>query len=1139
MKRIYTLLTMLLLVCVGAQADVSSIGIGSSESIKSNGIFYKNGEVISTSAWCDQVVIGPITLAGSISSFNGRFEVVNNGVPTLTISVPDGQTISSYTLGAKICPTGTSTCTAAAGGEGITLNTANYTTISASGVNSQTATINFTGTGDNNGECIIEISDFVVDIEGYDGSAYKLTDYTHVINAANGQFYSGNTIKTWTSGDLLYANKWLSTETTPQMTLYTGTSTVGGGSNNIVLDAAFRIHTDTYTITVPEAMRYRIKGYIITAYTGYTSNISTITPQGQTARKISTDPSKPTTIFVDGLSATSAVFTVSTGKPWINITSFKVAYDDLISVTNNTLDELAKIPSYSTVATSTKSSVASLHNLADIQTTVNEALDINVAFGNCNTSNPIRYLATTGTNVTGSIFSTDAAWKLTNYNATEGTFNIYNAAHETYVGPLPSEYNTAAIATTNAENAGRYTITGTTAGDAGGAGKIIFHRPDFNGSYDCIHYQTANSIAVRWGASATASQWDVNNVYSLSYGHYKITDVENPSTEGATLFASSKDYYLSGTSIEYADPLDALSPVTSLNSKPTDGAITSDVVVNYYYEQDATLPFTTSTISGGVLDNPTWYYIKINDLAVYPSGDRMVVDGSSTGMHYERWCFVGDAINGVQIYAESKGVAYPLNISSMANNDNVRISSTSTNTRWFVEGSTLSNLKFYQKSGSNSFYLNQLGGVGGGSSWYWRVGLWSSGSNIVLSPADTDLPEGWALESINTITADVAFVNANTLGYPTNAARTPLQTALTNFGISSSYTNYTSMLSAYETYLATTDIVKPSKGFYRIKSSASWASAPNKYLVGVNSTKYTERAAYDGEAGNSALSIWYYDGTYLTNYGNGGYKAVSSDNKLKNSTTVSEGTRVSFERASGKNEWQAFNIKFNTNRYLYTKSTTEDDVTYYYTDSGTSINSEYGYVFNVEPVTELPITVNQVGDKYYATLYMPIPVSISGSTAYTLAFTDDGQWLTPTAVDGNVPAEQPVVLVGTSGTVTANVQSTAGEQIDSPLSGTLAAKTVAAETDYFLGMFEGNVGFYKWAGTTLKGFRAYLPAGELPAAARGFAINWDDEVTGIGDATQLKQKAESRKQVFDLQGRRVENPQRGLYIVNGRKVVVK
>jgi hypothetical protein len=47
------------------------------------------------------------------------------------------------------------------------------------------------------------------------------------------------------------------------------------------------------------------------------------------------------------------------------------------------------------------------------------------------------------------------------------------------------------------------------------------------------------------------------------------------------------------------------------------------------------------------------------------------------------------------------------------------------------------------------------------------------------------------------------------------------------------------------------------------------------------------------------------------------------------------------------------------------------------------------------------------------------------------------------------------------------------------------------------------------------------------------------DATGIGDATHLKQKEESRKQMYDLQGRPVENPGRGVYIVNGKKTVIK
>lgn len=184
---------------------------------------------------------------------------------------------------------------------------------------------------------------------------------------------------------------------------------------------------------------------------------------------------------------------------------------------------------------------------------------------------------------------------------------------------------------------------------------------------------------------------------------------------------------------------------------------------------------------------------------------------------------------------------------------------------------------------------------------------------------------------------------------------------------------------------------------------------------------------------------------------------------------------------------------------------------------------------------------------YYATLYLPFDVTISGATAYTLAVV--GDWAVPRLLaDNKVPAGTAVLLKGTSATATATINT--GDAFSTSnvnaLQGTYVPKdfalTAGATADYFLGVYSGAVGFYHWSGTTLAANRAYLPASAVTAAeARGFAINWDDEVTGIGDAARLNVKSEmiNDKQVFDLQGRRVENPQRGLYIVNGRKVVVK
>ena len=72
---------------------------------------------------------------------------------------------------------------------------------------------------------------------------------------------------------------------------------------------------------------------------------------------------------------------------------------------------------------------------------------------------------------------------------------------------------------------------------------------------------------------------------------------------------------------------------------------------------------------------------------------------------------------------------------------------------------------------------------------------------------------------------------------------------------------------------------------------------------------------------------------------------------------------------------------------------------------------------------------------------------------------------------------------------------------------------------------------------TIKGFRAYLLLKGAAASARGFEMNLDGDVTGISGMKTMR-NAENEK-FFDLQGRRVAQPAKGLYIVNGRKVIVK
>ena len=89
-----------------------------------------------------------------------------------------------------------------------------------------------------------------------------------------------------------------------------------------------------------------------------------------------------------------------------------------------------------------------------------------------------------------------------------------------------------------------------------------------------------------------------------------------------------------------------------------------------------------------------------------------------------------------------------------------------------------------------------------------------------------------------------------------------------------------------------------------------------------------------------------------------------------------------------------------------------------------------------------------------------------------------------------------------------------------------------------------NTLYYPSKNVQVKGFRAYfqlndLTAGDLPNTARAFVLNIDGDQTGIRSLTpDASPKGEGS--IYSLDGRKVQNTTRkGIYIVNGKKVVIK
>lgn len=156
---------------------------------------------------------------------------------------------------------------------------------------------------------------------------------------------------------------------------------------------------------------------------------------------------------------------------------------------------------------------------------------------------------------------------------------------------------------------------------------------------------------------------------------------------------------------------------------------------------------------------------------------------------------------------------------------------------------------------------------------------------------------------------------------------------------------------------------------------------------------------------------------------------------------------------------------------------------------------------------------------------------------------DGGQVKLTKISDGIVPANTGIVLAADENSYEIPV-ATSDPSIsfsDNEMVGLLVRTQVFwnPSTDVYNYILQG--GEFKKASTGfLKANRAYLSTSydvTVTSARDYMEIVFEDEPTGIADVRS--KMADVRGDVYDLQGRKVNNPKSGLYIVNGRKVYIK
>lgn len=183
------------------------------------------------------------------------------------------------------------------------------------------------------------------------------------------------------------------------------------------------------------------------------------------------------------------------------------------------------------------------------------------------------------------------------------------------------------------------------------------------------------------------------------------------------------------------------------------------------------------------------------------------------------------------------------------------------------------------------------------------------------------------------------------------------------------------------------------------------------------------------------------------------------------------------------------------------------------------------------------VATMSISDAQYSTFIAPFDVEIpEGVTASKITgVAENGSTLIEEAITGTIPANTPVLLYSESAlTQTFYGQSTA--TADTYTEGLLTGVYVNTEVpvgSYVLLNKNNQVGFYEVVDAipTVKPSRCYLTV--TGSTAPMFSLERGEGTTSIEDAELTIDNVV----IYDLAGRRVEKMEKGIYIVNGKKVI--
>lgn len=504
------------------------------------------------------------------------------------------------------------------------------------------------------------------------------------------------------------------------------------------------------------------------------------------------------------------------------------------------------------------------------------------------------------------------------------------------------------------------------------------------------------------------------------------------------------------------------------------------------------------------------------------------------------WCFIGDLVNGFKIYNKAAGSSLTLRKAENGNSQAV-MSATNNRNQFKIYPSTQSGITgnaFCFKLEGDGYYVNtqEVNNVKVLRGWNETDGgsscrVFAPNSFIVNATKDynnyyvkaSELPEG-ALGTNSYLDTD-----NNLADFKAHFAAANNRTANVN-QINALVEDWKKIYAAAAE--ETTIMAGKSYRLYNAKDK--------KWLC-VRTTDNTKLTT-DASANNSIGSV-----VTFTNAESGRFRMMiegktigkyvqmyapitleGNNSNSKGSYKVNKvGTTFTFQDYANKNQYS----------YLHCNNTdgTSNVVGW---ETSNDLNPTY---WHVVPATTAEIDMKAVEGNTYATAYLPFNVSsVDNAEVYVGKFNEDKTILNMTKVDGGIPAEKGVVLVGNTEKATLNIGATTATISENDLVGTninIAFTNDAPRANYLVfGKNNNAVGFYAPSASVanIPANKAYLNASALSNAA--IALNFNGTTTGVN--TVVLGENGVNAPVFDLSGRRVAAPVKGgVYIQNGKKFI--